>query len=262
MPYFLKWAHSFCLDGKRPDYIIEPFCGGGSVSLAALFYEYVDKALISEIDKGMFNFWLSVANGYSGWLANKVIDFEPTPESVGSLLSTKATTSVDKAFQILVKNRTHFGGILTNESRMMLHGSNGEGVLSRWYPITLSNRLIDIGRIADRINISLMDGIEFIQKYSRLEGAIFFIDPPYTAGAKNPGRRLYNHWRINHERLFEACADVHGQFLMTYADTEQVRWLAKLYRFELTEVPMRTSRGIGVNELVISKNKIEHLLLA
>jgi DNA adenine methylase len=46
--------------------------------------------------------------------------------------------------------------------------------------------------------------------------AVFFLDPPYTAGGKNAGKRLYRYNEIDHDELFQRAANLRGDFLMTY----------------------------------------------
>jgi DNA adenine methylase len=43
---------------------------------------------------------------------------------------------------------------------MLKYGENGNGILSRWYPETLSKRIQDLLAIRDRITFIGGDGIE------------------------------------------------------------------------------------------------------
>jgi DNA adenine methylase len=54
-----------------------------------------------------------------------------------------------------------------------------------------------------------------IIKENLTDDNIFFLDPPYTAGGKKAGNRLYNHHKLNHESLFSLCDNI-NHFLMTY----------------------------------------------
>ena len=43
---------------------------------------------------------------------------------------------------------------------------------------------------------SLVRSLKRIQKYAEDENALFFIDPPYTAGGKKAGKRPYHHFEL------------------------------------------------------------------
>jgi DNA adenine methylase len=114
---------------------------------------------------------------------------------------------------------------------MLKYGENGKGIKSRWYPNTLSRRLVDIGRIAERIQFLQEDGLDVMESLAGRSDVIFFIDPPYTAGGKKAGKRLYRYFDIDHERLFSICSTLTGDFLMTYDNADEVKQMAKKYAF-------------------------------
>ena len=71
---------------------------------------------------------------------------------------------------------------------MIKTGENGKGITSRWYPNTLARRILEIDRIKNRVEFIHGDGLEVIQGYAERSDAVFFIDPPYTAGGKSAGQ--------------------------------------------------------------------------
>ncbi|WP_233120899.1 hypothetical protein [Chlorobium sp. KB01] len=82
----------------------------------------------------------------------------------------------------------------------------------------------------------------------------FFIDSPYTAGGKKAGKRLYRYSEIDHERLFELCESVAGDFLMTYDNAEAVKQLARKHGFQMRLIPMTNTHNTTMEELVIGKD--------
>ena len=90
-------------------------------------------------------------------------------------------------------------------------------------------------------------------KWSR-RNAVFVIDPPYTAGGKSAGSRLYTHSEVDHERLFALCEKLPGDFLMTYDNAEEVLALAKRHGFETKPVAMKNTHHVEMNELLIGRN--------
>ena len=127
-------------------------------------------------------------------------------------------------------------------------------MLSRWYPQTLYHRILEIENIRDRISCVHGDGFECIKTYSKSKNNIFFIDPPYTAGKKNAGSRLYTHFQINHEILFSLASQIQGDFLMTYDNAPEVIDLARKYGFDTQLVLMNNTHHAEMAELLIGRD--------
>lgn len=144
--------------------------------------------------------------------------------------------------------------ILAAGSSPLKYGENGKGISSRWYAETLSRRIQEIIPIRKRISFIEGDGIEIMKQYSSDGDAAFFIDPPYTAGGKKAGRRLYTYSELDHEKLFEVTSKVAGDFLMTYDDAADVRELAKKYDFDVELIAMKNTHHAEMTELIIGRN--------
>ena len=89
---------------------------------------------------------------------------------------------------------------------------------------------------------------------AKRKDAIFFIDPPYTAGGKRAGKRLYTHSVMDHEELFRVTATVAGDFLMTYDSAQGVRALADAQGFDTELVAMKNTHHAEMTELLIGRN--------
>lgn len=83
---------------------------------------------------------------------------------------------------------------------------------------------------------------------------IYFIDPPYTAGGKKAGKRLYKHYELDHERLFCVCESLKGDFLMTYDNSEEVKKMARRHGFQMRLIPMNNTHHATMEELVIGRD--------
>lgn len=146
------------------------------------------------------------------------------------------------------------GGILAAGAGLVKNGEAGKGVLSRWYPATLAKRLRAIDRVKEKMRFEQGDGLELLARCRDARAAVFFIDPPYTAGGKKAGSRLYTHHQLNHEVLFEACAGLKGDFIMTYDDATEVRKLARRHGFQAKPVAMKNTHHAELTELVIGRD--------
>lgn len=240
--------------GVRPRVLVEPFVGGGIISLTALFEDLVEKVVMVELDDEVAAVWESIVEGDAGWLAHRILDFDMTRETVVDELQRTPMTKRERAFQTILKNRTLHGGILAEGSRFIRHGENGKGIGSRWYPQTLARRLIDIQRVANRIDFRCGNGLEVMMEFSTDKNAIYFIDPPYTAGGKKAGKRLYKHHDLTHEYLFAICESLNGDFMMTYDEAEEVKKIARLHEFQMRLIPMKNTHHAILNELVIGRD--------
>ena len=252
VPRFREWMHA---QPKRPKILIEPFAGGGIISLTAAAEGLCDEIVMVELDPQVAAVWQTILSKDAEWLMRRIIEFEMTLESAQAILSKTYTETRDIAFQTIVKNRTVHGGILAVGSGLLKHGEGGKGVLSRWYPSTLARRIQHIQLFKDRITFLHVDAFDVLKKYHDRKTAMFFIDPPYSVpGGKSAGSRLYTYWKLDHDKLFAACERIHGQFILTYDKALEVMALAEKYGFKAKPIAMKNTHHAEMNELVISKN--------
>ncbi len=252
IPRVRQWLKSF---PRRPARLVEPFAGGGIVSLTAAFERLADHILMVELDPQVSAVWRTILNGDAAWLADRITDFNLTPETAAAALKDVSGGTREAAFRTILKNRVNRGGILAPGAGLIKHGENGKGLLSRWYPETLKRRILDIGTIHERIGFQEGDGIGVMCAHSERADTVFFIDPPYTAGAgKKAGSRLYLHSALDHERLFAVAGALAGDFLMTYDNDRDVEALAECHGFDTLPIPMKNTHHAEMTELLIGRN--------
>ncbi len=239
----------------RPQVLIEPFVGGGIVSLTAVMERLVDQAFIVEIDRDVAAFWhaaLSDGEALQRWIRT----FEPTREKVMEWENAHPRCVKEHGFRTLVLNRTKRGGILAPGASCMNSGEDGKGITSRWYPETLISRLQAIELVSDRISFFEGDGTRLLAPLLRGWGkqAAVFIDPPYTAnGGKRAGTRLYRHADVDHAALFRTLARRRCHFMMTYDDAPEVVSLVNRHGFSAVRVEMRNTHHNRQSELIITR---------
>jgi DNA adenine methylase len=235
--------------------MIEPFAGGGIVSLTAVFENLTAHATMVEIDDQVAAVWqtiLSMEN--SAWLAEQIVGFQMSAESVNSCLSHTSEDTRTTAFQTLLRNRVYHGGILANGSGLIKLGENGKGLHSRWYPDTLRKRIVSINAHKNKITFIHGDGMRVLTENAHRTDAVFFIDPPYTAAGKKAGARLYNHCTLDHQELFHIASMLRGDFLMTYDNSEAIVEMAHKHGFQTRLVAMTNTHHAVMNELLIGRN--------
>lgn len=230
--------------------LVEPFVGGGIVSLTAAFEKLVGKVTMVELDEDVAAVWRVIVDGDAEWLASRIITFDLTVESAREAIEMAGRSLRDRAFATIVKNRVNRGGILADGASFIKQGENGKGIRSRWYPETLKRRILEIALVRERIQFIEGDGFEIIRENALREDAVFFIDPPYTKA----GRRLYRHSELDHEHLFDLAARLKGDFLMTYDNVKEVREMAEKHRFDTRVVAMKNTHHAKMTELLIGQD--------
>ena len=257
VPHIRAWLEAV---ESTPKLLIEPFAGGGIVSLTAIMEGLVRRILMSEIDPDVAAFWKAALHHNDEIIAKvRQFDAEPTYDAVQRLAEHIPTNVVERGFRALVLNRTRRGGILADGASLIRSGENGNGLASRWYPDTIAQRLLAIAEHASRIDFCETDGMELLRDTLATGVAsrtAVFADPPYTAGGKRAGIRLYNHSDIDHPHLFAILADSGADFLMTYDESAEIVELIERHGFHAVRVTMTNTHHSRQRELAITRRPV------
>ena len=255
VPHLRKWLRSV---QPKATHFIEPFAGGGIISLTVAAERLAGHVTMVELDEQVAAVWQTLIESDDGeWLAEKIVHFDIngiTADEVRVFVEKESDNVREQAFKTILKNRTFHGGILAPGSAPIKNGENGKGLASRWYPETLRKRILGIVHIKDSIEFIEGDGLAVMESRIESPTSVFFIDPPYTVAGKGAGRRLYSRFELDHERLFELASMVHGDFLMTYDNALNVRELADKFGFDTELVAMKNTHHAEMNELLIGRD--------
>lgn len=247
VPYIRSW---FASKPAPSGVLVEPFAGGGIVGLTAGFEGLAEHVVLVERDAGIASVWHTILGGQATWLADRILNFELSHESVANVLRTDPTTQRERAFAVILRNRVQRGGIMAPGAGLVKTGENGRGLNSRWYPETLARRIQEIASMRDRFSFVEGDGFEIMRRYADDETASFFVDPPYTLAS----RRLYSHWQVDHRELFGLLKTVKGDALMTYDNTREIDELTSEFSFEAQAITMKNTHHAKMTELLIGKD--------
>ncbi|MBX7149144.1 DNA adenine methylase [bacterium] len=251
VPLFRRWMKSF---DAQPETLIEPFVGGGIISLTTAFERLANEVIMVELDEQIASVWESILNGNADWLAKEILSFTLNHETVKTVLAQRSTSKRKLAFQTILKNRINHGGILAEGSGIIKNGENGKGIHSRWYPQTIAKRIQNIEFVSKYIRFYHADAFQVMAEYCSKPNIVYFIDPPYTAGGKRAGSRLYKYSEIDHEKLFGFCKALRGDFLMTYDNAEEVHELANRHGFQTKPIAMKNTHHAQMTELLIGRD--------
>jgi DNA adenine methylase len=255
VPQVRNWLRSIHPKAKN---FIEPFAGGGIVSLTVAAEKLAGHVTMVELDEQVAAVWQTVIETEDGkWLAQRIMEFDIngiTADEVRAFVEERSSSVREQAFKTILKNRTFHGGILAPGSSPIKSGENGKGLASRWYPETLRKRILGIVHMKESIQFIKGDGLAVMESHLDEPSAVFFIDPPYTVAGKGAGHRLYTRFELDHERLFEITNRVKGDFLMTYDNAPDVRELAARFGFDTKLIAMKNTHHAEMNELLIGRN--------
>lgn len=251
IPYIRQWLQH---QPGLPARLIEPFSGGAIVGLTAACEGLAEQVTLVELDDQVAAVWHIILSDQAEAFAERIARFPFTAANVQHVLSQPAETLLDKAFQTLLKNRINRGGILAPGAGKVKQGEAGKGLESRWYPQTLKRRVLAIAAQRHRLTFCQADGLAVLQAHRAEPTTVFFIDPPYTAGGKRAGSRLYTHFDVDHAALFALAAQCAGDFLMTYDDAPEVRALAHEHGLAVQAIPMKNTHHRQVMELLVGRD--------
>lgn len=223
----------------RTPHLIEGFAGGAGVGLTALCTGLISGLTLVELDADVAHFWATVfspagyelaqaVRGVAQQFAHAFIASGPPPDPIG------------RALHLLVLNRLRHNGILTP----------GAGLISttrppndfRYNPENLAKRIVLLADLADCVEVIHGSALDVLAAHRCNRDTVFYLDPPYSL-AGGPGKRLYRHWQLDHDRLFALAGSVEGDVLISHHDHPRTRALARANGFRAAVVEVNTKRG-------------------
>jgi len=107
VPYLRRWLAA---KDARVLRLIEPFAGGGIVGLTCAFEGLVDQVVLVEVDPNVAAVWHTLLSQDATWLAETIIRFEMNAEQVQKALEFTPSSTGERAFQTILRNRVNRGG--------------------------------------------------------------------------------------------------------------------------------------------------------
>ena len=207
----------------------EPFAGGAGASLSLLYAERTPEILINDADPAIHAFWWA--------LTKRGNEFEQilsrTRASMAEwkrqriVYQSARTGRLKRGFAAFYLNRCNRSGIIMNGGPIGGTDQTGKWKIgARFNKEALLARCSKIGEYADRIKVSGMDGIKFIDGVDT-NATFLFIDPPYYH--KGPLLYLNGLNESYHKALAEKLKSLPEQaaWVLTYDDCAEIR---ELYR--------------------------------
>ena len=209
--------------------IAEPFAGGAGASLKLLYLEDTPSIHINDKDSSIYSFWWSLLNQndkFLGLMSKKRVSMAEYFRQREIYRSSKNDSKLDRGFATFFLNRCNRSGIILNGGPIGGSKQIGKWKLNaRFNKEELSQRCIKISEYSDRINLSNLDGIDFITQ-TKSQPNFYFIDPPYfTKGPLLYLNLLNNDYHHNLSITLKDMPEV--PWVLTYDDCPEIR---KLYK--------------------------------
>jgi DNA adenine methylase len=241
----------------RPSLFLEPFAGGASVSLAVADQDLAVRTHLVEKDPSISAVWhIAIAAPRSDLnaLTKRILSFRLERQNVIDALALQPLNLVERAFQTILRNRVQRGGIMAPGAGLLKEGEKGKGLASRWYPETLVKRLLHIRALADLGRLTFTEGDALQAIAAAPQDAFLFVDPPYTAGGKAAGQRLYALPAIDHARLLDLLAIHQGPVVATYDDNPEIRQMAAERDIAIRPARMKNTHHAEMTEPLLVRN--------
>lgn len=213
---------------------VEPYVGGGAVALSLLFKEYVRKVYINDKDRSIFAFWYSVLHdteNLCNMIENTPVTMDTWQHQRNIQLNKHDENLLDLAFSTFFLNRTNRSGII---KAGVIGGNNQKGnykIDARYNKKDLIQRIERVAAYRDRIELSNIDAIDFVENASRTlpQRSLLYLDPPYF----RKGRGLYmNYYNENdHKAICDVVKNVNQHcWVVTYDNSEFIKSLYNEFR--------------------------------
>ena len=218
--------------------VAEPFAGGAGASLTLLNMRETHEIHINDLDPAIHDFWFSAVYDSTALLNY----LEESPVSVEEWKHWRAVyrnpdaSRLERGFAAFYLNRCNRSGIIGNGG--IIGGIKQSGrwkIDARFNKDTLRERLERIASDRERIHVSNLDGIDFIESLDP-NSTMHFIDPPYFK--KGPALYLSGLDYEYHRHLANKLKQIsNAAWILTYDDCAEIRELysgwARIHPFSL-----------------------------
>lgn len=218
---------------NEPDYV-EPYAGGSGAALRLLFEEYAQSITINDADPRIFCFWKAVTR-WNDAFANRVHDVDVSIDEWRRqreiYLACNRRKSFELGFATFFLNRTTRSGIIHNAGPIGGYEQTGNYKIdARFNKADLCARIQRIGMYADRIVISMEDGLTLLRDLNKqpkkAARTFVYLDPPYY----KKGSELYLN-QMSHDEHKQLARYLQRPkrfpWIMTYDNVEEIRTIYK-----------------------------------
>ena len=213
------------INGLNNRAIAEPFAGGAGASLALLYLEETSEIYINDADPAVHDFWWSLVNRPKPFLDKLMttdVSIAEWHRQRDIYRKSGQVSRLRRGFSAFYLNRCNRSGIIINGGP--IGGIEQKGIWkldARFNKTELLRRCKRVAEYRDRINVSCLDGIEFIDGLD-LGNTLFFIDPPYfVKGGMLYLNVLNDNYHLALSKRLRAMNN--AAWVLTYDDCPEIR---------------------------------------
>lgn len=237
---------------------IEPFVGGGGLSLALLYNKDIKKIVINDYDKAIYSVWraiLTETDKFINLINNTPVTIEEWHRQKSIYLNKNKKYSLELGFATFFLNRTNRSGVLKAGP---IGGYSQKGVYKidcRYNKEQLIKKIMKIANNKSKIKLYNYDVRTFIKKIIPLyKNAFIYFDPPYF----NKGKDLYKNFfnKQDHEDIAALIKKVKGNWMVTYDNSETIKEIYKEYDIKKYKVIYSLANTGEAEELIFISNPL------
>lgn len=228
----------------------EPYAGGAGLALHLLNNEFVGKIYLNDLAPEIYFFWRAVLDrteDLCDWIDKVKVDIDSWHYYKDAQTSTDSFELAKSTFFL---NRTNVSGVLKGG---VIGGLNQTGrfkIDARFNKEDLISRIQSIARMKDRIVLSNMDGIQFVNKLNHRVSDLFInLDPPYFEDGKDLYLNYYK--EKDHVKLSKCVSKIKKHWMVSYDNSEFILGLYDNFHTIKYRLSSGTSNRIGEEVIVL-----------
>jgi DNA adenine methylase len=233
----------------------EPYAGGAGLALRLLFEGYVNNIYINDFDKSIYAFWrciLDRTNEFCDWIENVEVSLDNWNRFKEIQNDKENYDLLELAKSTFFLNRTNISGVIKGGPIGGYEQKGNYKIDVRFNKQDLITRIKRIASNKNRIAVSNLDGLAFVNRINRMKENVFiYLDPPYY----QKGADLYMNFyaKKDHEKLSKYVHKMKKLWMVSYDNHE---FILNLYPNEnkvIYKLSQAASNRIGDEILIFSK---------
>src|SRR5258708_2854081 len=225
-------SHLISINGNEGGTYVEPYAGGAGAALTLLFGEHVHRILINDADPCVHAFWMSVLNDterFAKLIRTTPLTMEEWERQRDIYRKPARYSDLRIGFATFFLNRCNRSGIIVNGGPIGGRKQEGRWKLdARFNREELENRIHRIALYKDRISVSCLDAVKFLDKRVAHLGArakaFVYLEPPYFTKARDLYLNYYEPG--DHAALATFLRKAKFSWVLSYDNVPQI---TKLY---------------------------------
>lgn len=237
----------------------EPYAGGSGLALKLLFNEFVNQIHINDFDYTIYSFWKAILESntrFCDWLDGLEVTIENWKFYKSILKNTQDYSQFEIAQSVFFLNRTNISGVIKGGPIGGLEQNGNYKIDARFNKSDLIKRIERINKFKQRINVTNLDGLNFISRLNKDHNNTFiYLDPPYV----QKGADLYMNYykKQDHKNLSNKVNEIKHKWIVSYDNNEFILSLYDKHRKLIYRLSQSASNRVG-NEILIFSDQVAY----